>query len=148
MRSFDNFMRDSGLDDTVVPQTVSAAPAAAKPKFLQQQGESLSTESAWSAEDTAVVNRALKSATAFVQARHGESYYPAYNFRSSEIVGVLKQLKEEMEGDLAEAQKTEHQRSAAFAELRAAKNEEIDTGYKMSEEKEDQLANQDNALAR
>jgi len=94
-----------------------------------------------------MVQSALKSATVFMQSRHGESYYPAYNFQSNEIVGVLKQLKEEMEGDLAEAQKTENQRAAAFAELRAAKKQEIDTGYKMSEEKEDQLAEQDNALA-
>jgi len=148
MRSFNNFMRDSGLDDTVTSEVPAASPAATKPKFLQQQGAtSSSTETEWSADEKSVVNRALKVASAFVQARHGESYYPAYNFQSSEIVGVLKQLKEEMEGDLSESQKEEHERAAAFAELRAAKTQEIDIGYKMSEEKEDQLANQDNALA-
>merc|ERR1719203_1311361 len=148
MRSFDNFMRDSGLDETLPAQAPSVLSAASKPKFLQQQGATtLSTATEWSTEDMAVVNRALKSASAFVQARHGESYYPAYNFRSGEIVGVLKQLKEEMEGDLSEAQKNENQRAAAFAELRAAKTQEIDIGYRRSEKKEDELANQDNALA-
>jgi len=150
MRSFDNFMRTSGLDDTLPSDLskVDVAPPAAKPKFLQQQGAaSLSTDSGLSAEDTAVVKRAMKSASAFMQARHGESYFPAYNFQSGEIVGVLKQLKEEMEGDLSAAQETEQERAAGFAELRAAKTQEIDSGWKMSEEKEDQLANQDNELA-
>merc|ERR1719203_1462969 len=51
-RSFDNFMRDSGLDETVSFQTPSASLAPAKPKFLQQQGATtLSTEAEWSAED-------------------------------------------------------------------------------------------------
>jgi len=147
MRSFDNFMRDSGLDETLPVSTAIEAPAA-KPKFLQQQDRSASvTETEWSSDDVALVQHTLKSASAFLQSRHGQSYYPAYNFRSNEIVGVLKQMKEEMEGDLAEAQKQENQRAAAFAELRAAKKQEIDSGYRMSEEKEDQLAEQDNALA-
>merc|ERR1719384_1321455 len=105
------------------------------------------TESEWSAQDVTLVQQALKSASAFVQSRHKQGYYPAYNFRSNEIVGVLKQLKEELEGDLSEAQKLEQQRAAAFGELRAAKKQEIDSGYKMSEEKEDQLAQEDYSLA-
>jgi chromosome segregation ATPase len=52
-----------------------------------------------------------------------------------------------MEGDLSEAQKREQMRAAAFAELRAAKMQEISSGEKMAEEKEDQLATQDNQLA-
>jgi len=141
MRSFDNFMRHSGLDYVLPAEKTDVV---VKPKFLQQQGQA---QTQWSDEDVSMVQSALKTASAFLQSRHGQSYYPAYNFRSNEIVGVLRQLKEEMEGDLAEAQKIENQRAAAFAELRAAKTQEIDSGYKMSEEKEDQLAEQDNALA-
>lgn len=147
MRSFDNFMRHSGLDETIPVSNSDVDTPAAKPKFLQQQDKSGEKETTWSSEDLSMVQSALKSANAFLQSRHGQGYYPAYNFQSNEIVGVLSQLKEELEGDLAEAQKTENQRAAAFAELRAAKKQEIDTGYKMSEEKEDQLAEQDNALA-
>merc|ERR1719203_1624558 len=45
MRSFNNFMRDSGLDDTIPAQVTSASSGVSKPKFLQQQGSSsLSTE--------------------------------------------------------------------------------------------------------
>merc|ERR1719359_1346811 len=96
-------------------------------------------------KDTQIVQRALKSAAAFVQAREG--YYPSYSAQSGEIVGILKQMKEEMEGDLLESQKRENARAAAFAELRAAKTSEIESGEKMAEQKEDELADTDNALA-
>merc|ERR1712137_645279 len=82
-----------------------------------------------------------------MQAHHGQSYYPAYTAQSGEIMGVLKQLKEEMEGDLAEAKKLEAERAATFADLRAAKSEQIANGEKMAEQKEDELADTNNALA-
>merc|ERR1719262_69526 len=52
-----------------------------------------------------------------------------------------------MEGALGEAQKTEALRAGAFAELRAAKTSQIETGEKMAETKEDELAQTDNDLA-
>merc|ERR1719323_1763461 len=91
--------------------------AASRSKFLQKEQTSMSTDSEWSAEDAATVRRAVKSASAFVQSRQNQGYYPAYFSRSGEIMGVLKQLKEEMEGDLSEAQKQEMMRAEAFAEL-------------------------------
>jgi hypothetical protein len=98
-----------------------------------------------SEEDT--VKTAVRSASAFVQARHEDVYFPSYNSQSGEIVGVLKQLKEEMEGDLAESQKLDHQRSAAFQELRSAKTTEIEEGERRAERKEDEKATTDNDLA-
>jgi len=112
--------------------------------FLQNQNQNKESSVH---EDVDTVRRALKSAKSFVQAHHEEEYYPSYNSQSGEILGVMKQLKEEMEADLGEAQKTEQMRSAAFAGLRAAKSSEIEEGEKMSEQKEDELAATDNALA-
>lgn len=146
-RSLGNFLRRSGLDDPVAP--VAEEAVAARRGFLQESARAPSAgpSAGWSAEDAALVKRAMGSAAAFVQAHHEQGYYPAYNSQSGEIVGVLKQLKEEMETDLAEAQKTEQARAAAFEELRAAKSEEIATGERMSEEKEDELATASNELA-
>jgi len=62
-------------------------------------------------------------------------------------VGILKQLKEEMEGDLKDSQEKEQAAAAAFAELRAAKTEQIESVEKMSEQKEDDLATSENSLA-
>merc|ERR1719453_2291590 len=56
----------------------------------------------------------------------------------------MKQLKAEMKAALGEAQKTEADRAALFAELRAAKTSEIESGEKMAEQKEDELATTDN----
>merc|ERR1740138_762870 len=53
-------------------------------------------------------------------------------------------MKEQMESNLSEAQKTEMMRAAAFAELRSAKSSEIANGEAMAEQKEDELAKTDN----
>jgi len=136
--SFDQFMRHSGFDE--------ATAVSPTQKFLQQESQPLQP-AGWSGDDAAIVQRALKSASAFVQSRHGDQYYPSYSARSGEIMGVLKQLKEEMEGDLGEAQKEEKERAVAFAELRAAKTKEIEEGEQMAERKEDELAQAMNDLA-
>merc|ERR1740115_74713 len=75
---------------------------------------------------------------------------PSYNAASGEIFGVLKQLEEQMQGELKESQETEAARAANFAELRTAKTSEIESGEKMSETKEDELAqtDMDNAEAK
>jgi len=139
-RDLDDFMSRHGFDES--------APARAS-KFLGRGGaSSLEAGASFSqTSDDEVVRRALRSAQAFMQAHHREGYFPAYNSRSGEIMGVLRQLEEEMQGDLSEAQKTEADRAAAFAELREAKEAETANGYKMAEQKEDELATTDNALA-
>jgi len=121
-------------------------------RFLQQttdalQPQKMASSSAWSDEELATVQRAIQSASSFMQANHGERYYPAYAAQSGEVMGVLKQLKEEMENGLSEEQKTEMARAAAFAALREAKTKEIEEGEKMAELKEDELAKTDNDLA-
>merc|ERR1719333_1269236 len=72
---------------------------------------------------------------------------PSYHAQSGEIVGILKQMKEEMEADLKEAQEAEAASGKAFAELRTAKTAEIENGEAMAEKKEDEKATTDNDLA-
>merc|ERR1719331_3505702 len=72
---------------------------------------------------------------------------PSYSSASGEIVGIMKQLKEQMEADLSDAQKTEMERAANFAQLSASKTMEIEEGEKMSEQKEDELATTAKELA-
>jgi len=128
----EDFMMRNGFE------AVAEQPAS---KFLQQEPH----VAGWSEDDAAVVKRALRYASSFLQDHQG--YYPAYQSQSGEIVGLLKQLKEEMEGDLAESQKKEQAAAAAFNELRAAKTDQIESAEQMEEEKEDDLANSENALA-
>jgi len=104
----------------------------------------------WSPREINSVKRAMKSAAVFMQAHGGQSYMPSYAAKSGEIFGVLKQLQEEMQGELGDAQKTEAMRAASFAELRSAKTSQIESGEKMAENKEDELAktDMDNAEAK
>jgi len=148
--SLDDFMRRNGFATT--DGEASAVTDKRMPqKFLQHDSSNLASDSfgtaGWSGSEALIIQHAMKSASAFMQAHHGEGYYPAYNARSGEIVGVLQQLKDEMEADLSEAQKLEMNRAAAFEELRAAKAAEIQNGERMAEQKEDALATTNNALA-
>jgi len=138
-KSLGDFMSKNGFD------TPAEDLAPRKQKFLQQATQQKSET--WSAADTLVVKAAIKTASAFVQAHHGDQYMPAYNAQSGEILGVLRQLKEEMESDLSESQQTEANSANTFADLRSAKTAEIDNGERMAEQKEDQFADGSNKLA-
>jgi len=146
-RALDNFMRQTGFDDDAANDEVVSRKPIAPHKFLQQSTADAAKTSTWTSEESAIVKRAMTSAIAFVQSKHEEAYFPAYTSQSGEIFGVLKQLEEEMQGDLKEAQAIEQERAAAFAELRAAKSEEIKNNEAMEEQKEDELANMDSTLA-
>merc|ERR1719473_502796 len=67
----------------------------------------------------------------FLSEKEGSEYAPA----SGEIVGILKQMKETMEGDNAEAVAAEKAAQAAFDELKAAKEAEIAAATKAIEDK-------------
>merc|ERR1719379_1516137 len=126
-------------------RAVSAAEDHASGKFLQEKESASQTSHTWSAHEKAVIERALRTASVFMQTK-GE-YTPPYAAQSGEILGILKQMKEEMEGDLSDAQKKEAERAAAFDELRAAKTDEIASAEKLLEEKKAELAQAEFDLA-
>jgi len=112
-RQFDDFMAkndyDAGHHDTPGTQTDRAVQ-----KFLQDQSapqeqaaEVPSQHAGWTAEEKAIVQHALHSATNFLQAQGRQTEASLYAPASGEILGVLKQLKDEMTADLSDAQKTE-----------------------------------------
>jgi len=139
--SLEGFMQSEGMDErdsSDVDRSTS--------KFLQSQHPATATAS-WSAVDVALVRKALKQATAFSQIHGSESYYPSYNAQSGEIVGIIKQLKETMQGDLKAAQEKESAASAAFAEMRSAKTAAIEASERMEEQKEQEKAETDNLIA-
>jgi hypothetical protein len=73
----------------------------------------------------------------------GQSYAPA----SGQIFGILKQMKEEFEANLADSQQSEETAAAEFAELKKAKTNEINAGVTQVKEKKQQLADTDDQLA-
>jgi septal ring factor EnvC (AmiA/AmiB activator) len=68
---------------------------------------------------------------AFLSGAQGENYAPA----SGEIVGILKQMKDEMDADFAEAKAAEEAAIKAYDELMAAKTKEVNALTKAIEEK-------------
>ena len=71
-----------------------------------------------------------------------ELYQPArVNVASGEIVGILKQMTDTMNKDLAEATATENSAIKAFNELMAAKEAEVSALTKAIEEKMVRLGN-------
>merc|ERR1719491_1182319 len=139
--SFDEFLRkgDFHLGAQGLQKTET--------KFLQGQAtkaKPAASVDGWSAKDVATLRNAMKTASSLLQARN--RYMPSYNAASGEIFGVLKALDDEMKADLSEAQKTEANRAATFAELRQAKTSEIESGEQMAETKEDEKAQCDNDL--
>jgi len=137
-RSLDDFMRHNEIFG-------DAAAGKTTQRVFRHDGRQPADAAALSTEEIQLVRGALKRASALVQARSG--YVPSYTSQSGEIFGIMNQLKEELEGDHAEAQREENQRAAGFAELRAAKEAEIEKGEAMAEQKEDEHATTTNALA-
>jgi hypothetical protein len=145
-RQFDSFMRKN--DFNMGGSSGNQASDHAYSKFLQEgspgaapaQTTTQGPQSVWTHHDQEVVAKAIRSASAFLQGHGRAAYTPPYAAQSGEILGIMKQLKEEMEGDLSEAQKTEVARAAGFKELRDAKTDEIAAGEKILEEKKAELA--------
>jgi len=97
--------------------------------FLQTNAASVLRKLVVSKMDMVELDR--KELVAFLQGSDSEEYAPA----SGEIVGILKQLQDEMQGDLKELIAQEEAAKKAYEELMAAKKKEVETLTKAIEEK-------------
>mgnify|MGYP003958906239 CR=1 FL=1 len=84
-----------------------------------------------------------KKIAAFIQSSSSQKYAP----QSGEIFGILQQMKESFESNLAELQKEEGANVKAFQELKAAKEEEISAGQDQIDAKTQENADADEKLA-
>jgi septal ring factor EnvC (AmiA/AmiB activator) len=89
-----------------------------------------------------------RAASAFIQAP--EDYFDAaptfkqsYAPQSGEIFGILRQMKETFEANLAASQKEEAASQKAYEELKAAKEEQIAAGQSQIDTKTQELADTD-----
>merc|ERR1719150_1334080 len=89
-----------------------------------------------------------RTAAAFVQAP--QDYFDAqptfkqsYAPQSGEIFGILRQMKETFEANLADAQKEETANQKAYEDLKAAKEAEIAAGEAQIDTKTEELADTD-----
>jgi len=83
----------------------------------------------------------------FLQQGAPGAKFRAYQPQSSEIFGILRQMKETFEGNLADSQKEELANAKAFEEQKAAKMDEIKAISGSLDEKKTQLAKSDETNA-
>lgn len=73
--------------------------------------------------------------------------YKSYAPKSGAIFGILRNMKETFEANLAASQKEEAENKAAYESLKKAKEEEIAAGQEQSDKKSTQLGDTDEKLA-
>jgi len=84
---------------------------------------------------------------AFLQAGQPQAKFRSYQPASSEIFGILRQMKETFEGNLSDSQKEELANAKAFEEQKAAKMDEIKAIEASLDAKRTQLAKADETNA-
>jgi chromosome segregation ATPase len=86
-----------------------------------------------------------QAATSFIQTVHAPegSYSPA----SGQVFGILSQMRETFETNLAASQKEEMESQKAYEELKAAKDAEIAAGIAQIDDKTQEMADTDEKLA-
>merc|ERR1719183_3214662 len=99
-----------------------------------------------------LTHKQRKAASAFIQAP--QDYFDAeptfkqsYAPQSGEIFGILNQMKESFEQNLANSQKEEAEGQAAYDEVRKGKEAEIAAGQAQIDSKTQELADTDEKLA-
>merc|ERR1719171_1548782 len=124
--AYSKFKSDSDTNLAALSKAIPAIEKGMAGSFLQTRDASVLRQLSVSAEMNSADRDLLAS---FLE--QGDGYAP----RSGEIVGILKQMEEEMSKDLAEATKVENERIASYEGLVAAKTKEINACTKAIETK-------------
>jgi hypothetical protein len=118
------FVKEKEQQDANLAALNKAIPAIEKGmykgSFLQTSTAALLRQFALS--DTELGEYDRETLATFLQGGSGEGYAPA----SGEIVGILKQLRDTMDADVADLIKAEDAAKTAYDELMAAKQKEVD----------------------
>jgi chromosome segregation ATPase len=129
---YSKFKSDSDTNIAALNKAIPAIEKGMSGAFLQTQAASILRQLSVTAEMNSADRDLLSS---FLE--QGEGYVP----RSGEIVGILKQMEEEMSKDLAEATEVENERIASYKALVAAKTKEINACTKAIETKTARIGN-------
>jgi len=109
-------------------------------------------ESAMHKHGNLMTHTQRKMVTAFIQSPQdyfdaAPTFKQSYAPQSGEIFGILKQMKESFETNLADTQKDEQANQKAYEDLKAAKEEEIAAGQDQLDKKTEEQASTDEKLA-
>lgn len=148
-RALDQLLEKNGLDrveqgkpfhvsaDEMNPEKFLSATVVAPPVVVKRQP--LPDASEWTAEEIQVLQRARH--TLLVQGGRTDSdLFSRPMVGTAQILGILKQLQDELTSDLTEQQKAEVARAAAFKELSDSKKREMAAAEEQREDKRESLA--------
>jgi len=97
--------------------------------------------------DGSITPSQQKIVQTFLQNQNGGGRVAEYANQSGEIFGILTNMKETFEANLATSQKEEQENQSAYEDLKAAKEEEIKAGQDQIDTKTNELAATDEKLA-
>jgi len=146
-REIDQMLEHNGLDRVAHGKSFQVSAAEMNPdKFLSAAMVTPPTmkkvtlsDGEWTEEEIAVLKRARH--TLLVQGGRSDSdLFSKPYVATDQILGILKQLQEELTSDLTEQQKTEVARASAFKELSESKAREMAAAEEQREDKRESLA--------
>merc|ERR1712110_1099435 len=111
----------------------------------QMQRHSALLKSSLTRSDRRVVESFLQAPGDYFDA--APTFKQSYAPQSGEIFGILRQMKDTFEANMAESQKEENASQKAYEELKAAKEAEISAGQEQIDKKTQEKADADQKSA-
>merc|ERR1712032_228541 len=133
--AFAKFHEDSSTNLAALAKAIPAIEMGMKGSFLQTNAASVLRR--FTMEKAELQDETRQELLAFLSSKTSEEYAP----QSGQIVGILKQMQEEMDTALADATAAEKEAMKAHIALMEAKNREVDALTAQIEEEQTRTGN-------
>jgi len=133
--AFAKFHEDSSTNLAALAKAIPAIEMGMKGSFLQTSAASVLRR--FTMEKAELQDETRQELLAFLSSKTSEEYAP----QSGQIVGILKQMQEEMDSALADATAAEKEAMKAHIALMEAKNKEVDALTAQIEEEQTRTGN-------
>merc|ERR1712113_789880 len=133
--AFAKFHEDSSMNVAALTKAIPAIETGMKGSFLQTSAAAVLRR--FTMEKAELQDETRQELLAFLSGKTSEEYAP----QSGQIVGILKQMLEEMDKALSEAIATEEEAKKSYAALMEAKTKEVDALTAQIEEEQTRVGN-------
>merc|ERR1740123_2064913 len=134
-RAFAKFHEDSSTNVAALTKAIPAIETGTKGSFLQTSAAAVLRR--FTMEKAELQDETRQELLAFLSGKTSEEYAP----QSGQIVGILKQMLEEMDKALSEAIAAEEEAKKSYAALMEAKTKEVDALTAQIEEEQTRVGN-------
>merc|ERR1719410_542730 len=134
-RAFAKFHEDSSTNVAALTKAIPAIETGMKGSFLQTSAAAVLRR--FTMEKAELQDETRQELLAFLSGKESEDYAP----QSGQIVGILKQMEEEMDKALADATAAEEEAVKSYEALMEAKTKEVDALTAQIEEEQTRIGN-------